>query len=107
MPPSLFSGRAGRWGVQSLPSLNRGLPDSMRADSASTVAVTAEVDMASASSSDTSRPATGLRPAAARVRGSFDAPMEEPRAVFEAVVLLSDLALVFLAGLGFAASVSA
>lgn len=80
-PPSDFGGRAGRCGVQSLPSLNSGLPLSISADSASTVAVTPDVDVSlAASSRDTSRPATGLRPAAARVFGSVEPPMEVPRA---------------------------
>jgi hypothetical protein len=69
-PPSDFSGRAGRCGVQVLPFLNSGLPLSISADSACTVAVLALVaPEASASSIDMSRPATALRPAAARSRG--------------------------------------
>jgi hypothetical protein len=82
-PPSDLSGRAGRCGVQVLPFLNSGLPLSISADSACTVAVLALVaPEASASSIDMSRPATALRPAAARSRGLVLAPIEVPRAVF-------------------------
>ncbi|MOA07176.1 hypothetical protein D3C78_1268600 [compost metagenome] len=98
-PPSDFGGRAGRCGVHSLPSLNSGLPLSISFDSASTVAVTAPGARLAASSSDTSMPATGLRPAAARVFGSLDAPMETPRAVLEAVVFLAVFEAAFSASL--------
>jgi hypothetical protein len=74
-----FVGRGGRCGVQILPSLNSGLPLSISADSASTVAVTA-VPAQRASSSVVSMPETGLRPAAARVFGSVVPPIEVPRA---------------------------
>ncbi|MCY1244517.1 hypothetical protein D9M72_575960 [compost metagenome] len=50
------------------------------------MAVTPEVDSLSASSSDTSRPATGLRPAAARVFGSVVPPIEVPRADLDAAI---------------------
>ncbi len=87
MPPSDFSGRAGRCGVQSLPSLNSGLPLSMSLASASTVAVTPEPEVSlSASSKATSRPATGLSPAAARVFGSVVPPIDVPRADFDAEI---------------------
>ncbi len=82
MPPSDFSGRAGRCGVQSLPFLCSGLPLSMRSDSACTVLVLAvPASDFSASSIDMSRPATALSPAAARARGSVVPPMDVPREV--------------------------
>ncbi|OWK23803.1 hypothetical protein AJ87_30245 [Rhizobium yanglingense] len=87
IPPSDFSGRAGRCGVQILPFLCSGLPDSMSAESASTVAVTAvPAESCEASSSVVSMPETGLRPAAARVFGSVEPPIEVPRADFEAAI---------------------
>ncbi len=64
-PPSLFSGRGGRCGTQ-VWSRNSGRPFSIRSESACTVAVTAPCGVASASSSVTSRPATGISPAPAR-----------------------------------------
>ena len=79
MPPSDFSGRAGRCGVHSSPSLCSGLPLSISADSAATVAVTPLEAMVSASSSEMSRPATGLRPAAVRSRAVAAPPIEVPR----------------------------
>ena len=81
MPPSDFSGRAGRCGVHSSPSLCSGLPDSISAESAATVAVTPPEAIVSASSSEMSRPATGLRPAAARSLADAAPPIEVPRAV--------------------------
>ncbi len=86
MPPSDLSGRAGRCGVQILPSLNSGLPLSISADSASTVAVTAPGARFWASSSEVSMPATGLRPARARSFGSVELPIEVPRALRLVVV---------------------
>jgi hypothetical protein len=44
MPPSDFSGRSGRCGTHIWPSLNSGLPESISALSASTVAVTPLVE---------------------------------------------------------------
>jgi len=99
MPPSDFGGRAGLWGVHSLPSLKSGLPLSISLESASTVAVTAPGARDWASSKETSSPATGLRPAAARVFGSLDAPIETPRAVFDAVVFFAVLVAAFSASL--------
>jgi hypothetical protein len=79
MPPSDFSGRSGRCGTHIWPSLNSGLPESISAFSASTVAVTPLVEASwPASSSVTSSPATGIRPAAARSRGSFEPPIDAP-----------------------------
>ncbi len=89
MPPSDFCGRAGRCGTQISPFLNSGLPLSMSLESASTVAVTAPVASDWASSSETSMPAIGLRPAAARVLGSEEAPIETPREVLCALTLSS------------------
>ena len=87
MPPSDFSGRAGRCGVQILPFLCKGLPDSISAESASTVAVTAVPALSeAASSSVVSMPDTGLRPALARVFGSVEPPIEVPRADLEAAI---------------------
>ena len=81
MPPSDFSGRAGRCGVQIWPFLCSGLPLSISWESAATVAVTPDCDSCSASSRAMSRPATGFRPAAARSRADAAPPMEVPRAV--------------------------
>ena len=81
MPPSDFSGRSGRCGVQIWPFLCSGLPDSISRESAATVAVTPEFDSDSASSSEMSRPATGLSPAAARSLADAAPPIEVPRAV--------------------------
>ena len=81
MPPSDFSGRAGRCGVHSWPFLCSGLPLSISADSADTVAVTPELVIRSASSRSMSSPATGFRPAAARSRAEAAPPIEVPRAV--------------------------
>ena len=81
MPPSDFSGRAGRCGVHSWPFLCSGLPLSISADSADTVAVTPDGGIRSASSRSMSSPATGFRPAAARSRAVAAPPIEVPRAV--------------------------
>jgi len=56
---------------------------------------------ASASSTDMSSPATALRPAAARARGSLLEPMEVPRAVFLSLSLPADFAAALLAALPF------
>ncbi len=81
MPPSDFSGRAGRCGVQISPFLCSGLPLSISFDSASTVAVTPDWGRDSASSRLMSRPATGFRPAADRSLAEAAPPIEVPRAV--------------------------
>ena len=100
MPPSDFSGRAGRCGVHSWPSLCSGLPLSISADSAATVAVTRRTWPAcSASSSEMSRPATGLRPAAARSRAVAAPPIEVPRAVLVGAADRSGIFFLLRAGL--------
>src|SRR5688500_19831424 len=80
-PPSDCSGRAGRCGTHNSPFLCSGLPDSIRAERAATVAVTPELSSEPTSSSEMSRPATGLRPAAARSLAVAAPPIEVPRAV--------------------------
>ncbi len=101
MPPSDFSGRAGRCGVHSWPFLCSGLPLSISADSAETVAVTPEVVIRSASSRSMSSPATGFRPAAARSRAEAAPPIEVPRAVLVGADERSGIFFGFgLAGLG-------
>ena len=99
MPPSDFSGRAGRCGVQIWPFLCSGLPDSISLDSASTVAVTPDCGIASASSRLMSRPGTGLRPAAARSRAVAAPPIDVPRAVLVGVDERSGIFFEGLAGL--------
>src|SRR6185312_6687355 len=78
------------------PSLCSGLPDSISAESAATVAVTPPEAMVSASSSEISRPATGLRPAAVRSRADAAPPIEVPSELREGEALFAGI---FLAGL--------
>ena len=97
-PPSDFSGRAGRCGTHSSPFLCSGLPLSISAESAATVAVTPELSRESTSSRDMSRPATGFRPAAARSLGEAAPPIDVPRAV---LVGADERPGIFFEGLGF------
>ncbi len=79
-PPSLFSGRGGRCGTQVL-SRNSGRPSSISRESDSTVAVTPDGGSAPASSSITSSPATGIKPAPARSLALARPPIDVPLAV--------------------------
>ena len=66
MPPYNLGERSGRYGVDSLPSLNSGLPEAISAGSASPVAVAPPFEVLAASSMPISRPETALRPLATR-----------------------------------------